>query len=418
MHATARARIQWMPASEEERAAVLRQMERLLNSRHFRNSKRYPVLLEYLIRETLAGNSDSLKERVLGIAVFHRPADYDANADPVVRVTAAEIRRRIAQFYQEEGQADEMYIGLRPGSYVPEFHPIKADTIELVAPDSLNAEVKAVPLEVEAIPSRKAFWAWKFTPLTVVVSVIVALTLLSVVWRWQMQDDQRSQMWSPLLNSAAPVLFVVGQPHAGQLEIQSAGSVYDLNATSELYLPDAIAVAHLSNMLEAHHHLYQIAGVTSTSLSDLRKGPSILVGGFNNPGTLRVLSPIRFTMRSVTEGDKLKTPQILQIVDRKNQSGSPWTINLQQPIGAMTHDYAIIARFQASMTDGVVMVVAGLGAGGTESASKFINSSAYMNELAAHAPRDWRDLNMEAVLETEVIWGRTGHTHVIATEIW
>jgi hypothetical protein len=64
------------------------------------------------------------------------------------------------------------------------------------------------------------------------------------------------------------------------------------------------------------------------------------------------------------------------------------------------------------------MVVAGLGAGGTESASKFINSSAFMNQLAASAPRNWRNMNVEAVLETEVIGGRTGHTRVIATEFW
>ena len=104
----------WTPNTEEERAAVLRQMDRLLNSRHFRNSKRYPALLEYIIRETLAGNAESLKERVLGMAVFHRPPDYDANADPIVRVTAGEIRKRIAQYYHEEDAAGEIQIDLRP----------------------------------------------------------------------------------------------------------------------------------------------------------------------------------------------------------------------------------------------------------------------------------------------------------------
>ncbi len=418
MHATAHAEIHWTPTSEAERAAVLRQMNRLLNSRHFRNSKRYPVLLEYLIRVTLAGNSDSLKERLLGIAVFHRPADYDANADPVVRVTAAEIRKRIAQFYQEEGQADEMYIGLRPGSYVPEFRPIKSGASEPNARAALDTEAKPVPLDLQAIAPKRAPWVRRISSLVVVTSVLIVLVMVALVWRSRMQDDQRSQMWSPLLDSPAPVLLVVGQPHAGQSEIHPAVSVYAVDGKSELYLPDAIAMAHLTNELDAHHHLYQIAGVTSTSLSDLRKGPIILIGGFNNPWTLRVLSPLRFSMRSVTEGGNFNFPQVLEIVDRKNQPGSPWTLNLQAPIDKMTHDYAIIARFQASMTDGVVMVVAGLGAGGTESASKFINSSTYMKELAAHAPHDWSKMNMEAVLETEVIGGRTGHTHIVATEFW
>ncbi|HZP07001.1 MAG TPA: hypothetical protein VFB43_19030 [Terracidiphilus sp.] len=414
MHATVHAEIHWTPTSEAERSAVLRQMDRILNSRHFRNSKRYPVLLEYLIRVTLAGNSDSLKERLLGVAVFHRPADYDANADPVVRVTAAEIRKRIAQFYQEEGQADEIYIGLRPGSYVPEFHPIKSGASEVNAPTALDAEAKAGPLDLQAIAPKR----WRFSSWGVVASVLIVLVVVVFVWRSRIHDDQRSQMWSPLLDSPAPVLFVVGQPHAAQLEIHPAASVYAADGKGELYLPDAIAVAHLTNVLDAHHHLYQIAGVTSTSLSDLRKGPIILVGGFNNPWTLRVLSPLRFTMRSVTEGKSFDSPQILEIADRKSQPGSPWILNLQEPIDKMTHDYAIIARFQASMTDGVVMVVAGLGAGGTESASKFINSSTYMKELTAYAPREWSKMNMEAVLETEVIGGRTGHTHIVATEFW
>lgn len=415
MHATARAGIPWMPTTEAERLAILKLMDRILNSRHFRNSKRYPALLEYLVRETLAGNSDSLKERLLGIAVFHRPSDYDANADPVVRVTAAEIRKRIAQFYQDEGQAEEIRVDLHPGSYVPEFYQINFNT-------SRNRDPIGVPVESDSaaadthISAASGTWSrWRVPALAIAAAAVVALTL-AALWHWRMQDDQQLQMWSPLLSSPAPVLIVVGQPHASQLDIHPAGSVYELDPTTELYLPDAIAMAHICNTLDAHHHLYQITAVSSTSLSDLRKGPAILVGGFNNPWTLRILSPLRFSLKAI--GDNTTSPKVLEIVDRNGQLGSPWTFDVQQPITAMTHDYAVIARFQASMTDGEVMIVAGLGAGATESASKFINSSAFMNQLAATAPHNWRNMNMEAVLETEVIGGRTGHTRVIATEFW
>jgi hypothetical protein len=416
MQATARAGIPWMPATESERVAILRLMDRLLKSRHFRNSKRYPALLEFLVRETLAGRSDLLKERLLGIAVFHRPADYDANADPVVRVTAAEIRRRIAQFYQEEGQAEEIRIDLRPGSYVPEFYPINSGAHQTHEPITLPLEPEVAAPDMHISAPAAGGSARRFAAVTIATCVLIALAIMAFVLHWRMQEDQQSQMWSPLLNSPAPVLIVVGQPHASQLDIHPAGSVYELNTATQLYLPDAIAMAHICNTLDAHHHLYQITAVTSTSLSDLRKGPAILVGGFNNPWTLRILSPLRFSLKSI--GDSATSTQVLQIVDRNGQLGSPWTFDLQQPISAMTHDYSVIARFQASMTDGEVMVVAGLGAGGTESASKFISSSAFANQLAASAPHDWRNMNMEAVLETEVIGGRTGHTRVIATEFW
>jgi hypothetical protein len=426
MQSTVRAEIPWMPTTEAERAAVLRQMDRLLNSHHFCNSKRYPALLEYIIRETLAGNGDQLKERVLGMAVFHRPPDYDANADPIVRVTAGEIRKRIAQFYHEEGAGEEMYIDLRPGSYVPEFYPVVPIAAETKEPEALFAASAPLQVSVETTPppagSAKRWWTWRVPALALIAIALIGAAILLFVSYWQ-SKDQRTQMWYPLLNSPAPVLLVVGQPNIAQLGNSPAFSVYEHSPASELELADAIAMAHLTNVLDAHHHLYQITGASSTSLSDLRKGPTILVGGFNNPWSLRILRPLRFSLRSGNEGwvgdsDDSAAPQVLQIADRKNQPGSPWTVDFHKPVSALTHDYAIIARFHATMTDGEVMVIAGLGSGGTESASKFVSSAAYMTQLARNAPRNWRSMNMEAVVETEVIGGRAGHPQIIAAEFW
>ena len=107
--------------STDEQEAVRVQMERLLRSAHFRNSKRYPTLLRYLVEETLAGHSGLLKERILGMEVFGRAPDYDTSTDPIVRVTIAEIRKRIAQYYHEDAHSSELRIELTPGSYIPEF---------------------------------------------------------------------------------------------------------------------------------------------------------------------------------------------------------------------------------------------------------------------------------------------------------
>jgi hypothetical protein len=53
--------------------------------------------------------------------VFGRVWAHDTTADPIVRVTAAEIRKRIAQYYQDPGHTEELKISLPPGSYVPHF---------------------------------------------------------------------------------------------------------------------------------------------------------------------------------------------------------------------------------------------------------------------------------------------------------
>src|SRR5580658_8310319 len=105
------------------RSEVTQQLERTVRSRHFRNSKRYPSFLRFVVEQTLAGKTEALKERTLGTDVFARRSDYDTNADPIVRVTAGEVRKRIAQYYQESGHEHELRIDLPLGSYVPHFLP-------------------------------------------------------------------------------------------------------------------------------------------------------------------------------------------------------------------------------------------------------------------------------------------------------
>ena len=84
--------------TEGEKAAIAEQVERLLQNSHFSHSRRFPTFLRFVVRHTLAGQADAVKERTLGIEIFGRSADYDTASDPIVRVTAAEIRKRIAQY--------------------------------------------------------------------------------------------------------------------------------------------------------------------------------------------------------------------------------------------------------------------------------------------------------------------------------
>src|SRR6202046_2686495 len=123
----------WVPKTEEEKDQVRRQMERLLETAHFRNSRRYPALFRFIVEETLEGRGEFLKERLLGIRVFNRPPDYDTADDPIARVTIAEIRKRIAQYYHEEAHESEMRIELMPGRYEPEVYPRKARPSPAVA---------------------------------------------------------------------------------------------------------------------------------------------------------------------------------------------------------------------------------------------------------------------------------------------
>jgi hypothetical protein len=64
--------------------SILAQLEKILASPAFCNSKRYPRFLEFFVLQTLLGHADRLKERLLGIEVFDWVPDYDLATDPIV----------------------------------------------------------------------------------------------------------------------------------------------------------------------------------------------------------------------------------------------------------------------------------------------------------------------------------------------
>src|SRR5664279_2189638 len=123
MYETTQTPERWEPASEVDRELVLKELDSILASYHFRGSKRYPAMLKYVVDAALEGHAGDLKERTLGVEVFGRDPDYDTNADPVVRFSASEVRKRIAQYYHENGRSSHLQIELPLGSYVPEFIP-------------------------------------------------------------------------------------------------------------------------------------------------------------------------------------------------------------------------------------------------------------------------------------------------------
>src|SRR5581483_1889414 len=192
------------PPTEEEKTAILAQLDRLLRNSHFHKSKRFPVFLRFVVTEALAGRSDQLKERTLGIEVFGKDANYDTTDDPIVRVTAGEIRKRIAQYYQEPGHDHEIKLLLPAGSYVPQFcFPDAAS--HTVASEITNSSITEEAPHPPLTSAQKVF-PWKQSIFAVcMILVAVSLTIL-----WQtLHVPAIQEFWGPFVKSADPVLFCI-----------------------------------------------------------------------------------------------------------------------------------------------------------------------------------------------------------------
>jgi len=101
-------------------------LERILSSPAFRGSHRSQEFLHHVVDLALQGEFDRIKERILGIEIFRRDAEYDTSQDAIVRVTANEVRKRLIQYYAG-APAEEFRISLPAGSYIPEFTIVRIE---------------------------------------------------------------------------------------------------------------------------------------------------------------------------------------------------------------------------------------------------------------------------------------------------
>ncbi|HET8699575.1 MAG TPA: adenylate cyclase, partial [Gammaproteobacteria bacterium] len=99
------------------------ELERILASRSFEQAGRSSEFLRYVVEQHLAGAAERLKGYTIAIEVFRRPPDFDAQADPLVRVEAGRLRRRLLEYYAAEGHANPLRIELPRGGYAPQFRP-------------------------------------------------------------------------------------------------------------------------------------------------------------------------------------------------------------------------------------------------------------------------------------------------------
>ena len=147
-----------------EQNAIREQLDRTLADHLFRNSKRFPDFLRYTVEHALSGDTDDIKERTLGIEVFGRDPSYDTSLDPVVRMTAAEVRKRLAQYYQSPGHENETRIEFPLRSYIPEFR--FPATVPVSTPPPAGIQSILAPANL----------AWNWNP---VVALLISCVVLS-----------------------------------------------------------------------------------------------------------------------------------------------------------------------------------------------------------------------------------------------
>ena len=388
--------------------AVREQLDRILASPVFRNSRRNSSLLRHVVDRALEGRPEELKERNIGIDVFGRAADYDTNTDHIVRSVAGEVRRRLAQYYMEPGHEAELRIDLQPGSYIPQFRAL-AERFTF-APHPLD--------DPAFTASTRA--ARRRTPRLRVAAIVAGVLLLAgliaiPVARFASRSTALEKFWGPFFASPEPAMLCFGgggqANPASEANLALSVGEYDRLPFRRMHTNDAVAVADLAGMLQSSGKPYRIVNrASATSFRDLQSGPFVLVGGMNNAWTLRLTSGLRFSF--------VRQPNGARVEDRQNPSNTAWAVDFTTPLSQFSRDYAIVSRVRDPKTEQTVVIVAGIGSWGTLAAGEFVTRPEHLAKLEKLAPKHWERGNLEVVLATDVIRGSSGPPIVLAAHFW
>lgn len=393
------------------RAVVERELERILQSDPFRESKRCQEFLRFVILTSLDGRDAELKERTIGIAVFARDPSYNTNDDSIVRVKASEVRKRLALYNLIEHTNQQVRIELAPGSYVPEFSKV-------VTPKPIPA--------THWRPQARHVW------------ITTALIVLAALLSWVISGRSTSaheRFWQSVVQRPDPVLICMAHPVVYTLSkrlheefrAQSGRSVEpgpyvlplkpgnvdvsDIIPVTDQYVGvgDAQAAVLLSTTLRGYNRPSQMRTGNDVSFSELRNSPAILIGAFSNRWTLQMTNELRFVFE-FKDGRKI-------VLDRSGK-GQAWAPPSMPPNGKVSEDYAIVSRVFDTKSGQIVVAVAGITQYGTQAAGEFLANPEHLNRAVAQLPPDWSQKNLQFVIKTNIIGAGTTPPQLLAVHVW
>ncbi|MGO9776897.1 MAG: hypothetical protein ACLQGT_00655 [Terracidiphilus sp.] len=431
-------------AGSQEVAAsqVQKALSDIFKSTSFRTSKQSQQLLQYIVDQTLAGHAELLKERVIGAEVFGRPPDYDTNEDPIVRGRAAEVRKRLAQFYVGEGHQCSIRIEISPGSYhatfsdssrslakesgIPEFDPFHPQE-----PTHLPRLEPSMPVtgpsSASAVDPNSRMWQF--------LGIAALLVLLGAMAYTFRPKGPVEQFWAPLLETSKPILIYTGANpvympspdliqrytathHLGDLDTQGQEFLIPITQDQKLgpgdllemknafvTLGDVSANVDVASLLTKFNRSFDLRSGEDVAFGDLRQSPAVLIGAFNNGWTLQMTGDLPFVF-----GNGLK-------IRDQSDTTRQW-LPIRSPEGHVLLDYALVARLPQSKTGESLIAIAGVTQCGTRAAAEFITSSRALRDLLKSAPKDWALKNMEFVLQTKVINDIPTNPTVVAIRYW
>ncbi|HZY63893.1 MAG TPA: hypothetical protein VFE38_15340 [Edaphobacter sp.] len=187
-------------------------VQRIVRTQGFAKSERLSAFLLYISRQTIINNSGILTEQKIGEAVFGRPIAYDPRDDNIVRAHASRLRKRLEDYYNEDGREERIRVSVPRGTYVPVFESVTSQTIDppAVAENVVITE-PLQPVSHSILLNKQPHWTrW----IAIACCIVLALAGSFFLGRLANERDQAvtpgstHRIWAQMFSSGHKTLIV------------------------------------------------------------------------------------------------------------------------------------------------------------------------------------------------------------------
>src|ERR1700735_3409437 len=98
-------------------------VQRIAASPRFKRAAQLRAFLSYICEHAINGEVEDIPESEIAVNVLNRRGDFNPNEDNIVRVQARQLRRKLQEYFENEGSGEELILTIPKGSYLPAFVP-------------------------------------------------------------------------------------------------------------------------------------------------------------------------------------------------------------------------------------------------------------------------------------------------------
>jgi len=347
------------------------ELQQVLHSPQFRRAPKLQRFLELICDYHFQNRREEITEFLIATTVFGKGPQFDPSDDSLVRVQAREIRRRLREYYQNEGAASRIVLDIPVGSYLPAFTEV------------------ALPAKAGPRASLRASWVM----IGVTALICAALLLAADHERRLLLQTSKSagrtpdttpnpsltSLWKRFLDSDVSTLLVVSNPDVGECAEQKKEAGNSDSCEEYTGMGEAVAIHLLTNMFRSARSPLIMKQSRIVTADDVKQHHLILLGGKQVNIWTRRLGP-DLTLRPVPDLSRDQARQYSIVVDQSGQ---------------LTNDRGILALRKNASTGYWLLFLYGHHSEGTRAAAEASIDGRFLSEIqwpAAPFPESFRVL--------------------------